>query len=228
MKRRIIITGPRVHDVGYRPFLLEYALVNGFTHFFAINVLSDGKQQVVITLDEKEEAISSFITYISSKRPDFAEVSDIRSEEFEGEVAQTGIYLQDLQFEQLCKGIPAILRIEKSQQEMISLQKVMLDKQDQMLDKQDKMLDKQDQMLDKQDKMLEQQDKMLEKQDEMLYTQGRMLEKQDHMIHLQQDTVDEIKGLRKDSANYLDREFTEIKKKLTAIENTLTREGIQV
>ncbi len=214
MKRRIIITGPRVHDVGYRPFLLEYALVNGFTHFFAINVLSDGKQQVVITLDEKEEAISSFITYISSKRPDFAEVSDIRSEEFEGEVAQTGIYLQDLQFEQLCKGIPAILRIEKSQQEMISLQKVMLDKQDQMLDKQDK--------------MLEQQDKMLEKQDEMLYTQGRMLEKQDHMIHLQQDTVDEIKGLRKDSANYLDREFTEIKKKLTAIENALTREGIQV
>jgi len=214
MKRRIIITGPRVHDVGYRPFLLEYALVNGFTHFFAINVLSDGKQQVVITLDEKEEAISSFITYISSKRPDFAEVSDIRSEEFEGEVAQTGIYLQDLQFEQLCKGIPAILRIEKSQQEMISLQKVMLDKQDQMLDKQDK--------------MLEQQDKMLEKQDEMLYTQSRMLEKQDHMIHLQQDTVDEIKGLRKDSANYLDREFTEIKKKLTAIENALTREGIQV
>ncbi len=200
MKRRIIITGPRVHDVGYRPFLLEYALVNGFTHFFAINVLSDGKQQVVITLDEKEEAISSFISYISSKRPDFAEVSDIRSEEFEGEVAQTGIYLQDLQFEQLCKGIPAILRIEKSQQEMISLQKVMLDKQDQML----------------------------EKQDEMLNTQGKMLEKQDHMIHLQQDTVDEIKGLRKDSANYLDREFTEIKKKLTAIENALTREGIQV
>jgi len=186
MKRRIIITGPRVHDVGYRPFLLEYALVNGFTHFFAINVLSDGKQQVVITLDEKEEAISSFISYISSKRPDFAEVSDIRSEEFEGEVAQTGIYLQDLQFEQLCKGIPAILRIEKSQQEMISLQKVMLDKQDQMF------------------------------------------EKQDHMVHLQQDTVDEIKGLRKDSANYLDREFTEIKKKLTAIENALTREGIQV
>ncbi|HPY60962.1 MAG TPA: acylphosphatase, partial [Methanospirillum sp.] len=78
------------------------------------------------------------------------------------------------------------LRIEKSQQEMISLQKVMLDKQDQMF------------------------------------------EKQDHMVHLQQDTVDEIKGLRKDSANYLDREFTEIKKKLTAIENALTREGIQV
>lgn len=186
--------------MGYRPFLLQYALVNGFTHFFTINVLSDGKQQVVIILDEKEEAISSFISYISSKRPDFAEVSDIRSEEFEGEVAQTGIYLQDLQFEQLCKGIPAILRIEKSQQEMISLQKVMLDKQDQML----------------------------EKQDEMLNTQGKMLEKQDHMIHLQQDTVDEIKGLRKDSANYLDREFTEIKKKLTAIENALTREGIQV
>ena len=55
-----------------------------------------------------------------------------------------------------------------------------------------------------------------------------MLDKQDQMIHLQQDTVDEVKGLRRDSASYLEKEFSEIKKKLIAIETALTREGIQV
>lgn len=179
MSHRIIIAGSRVHDVGYRPFLLQYAQMRGFTHFFAMNTLQDETQQVVITLNEKDENISTFISYLSSNKPDFAEVSNIKLEVFEGEVVSIGTYLQDLQFEQLCKGIPAILRIEESQ-------KAMVDKQD------------------------------------------KMLEKQDHMIHLQQDTVDEIKGFRKDSADYLDREFTEIKKKLNAIEAALTREGIQV
>jgi acylphosphatase len=179
MKQRIIISGPRVHDVGYRPFLLHYAQMNGFTHFFAMNILSKNEQQVHVTLEEKNETIEKFITYLSASKPDLAEISNITSEKFDGEVVPIGTYLQDLQFEQLCKGIPAILRIEESQKEMVSLQKIMLDKQDQM-------------------------------------------------IHLQQDTVDEVKGLRRDSASYLEKEFSEIKKKLIAIETALTREGIQV
>ena len=193
MKNRIIISGPRVHDVGYRPFLLQYAQVHGFTHFFAINNTHNGEQQVLITLHENEDTIGSFISYLSSHKPDFAEVTEIRSEEYSGDVVPIGTFLQDLQFEQLCKGIPAILRIEESQNEMITLQKTMLDKQDQMIEKQDQMVGKQDQM-----------------------------------IHIQQDTVDEIKGFRKDSANYLKTEFSEIKKKLQAIENALSREGIRV
>ncbi|MCA1914830.1 acylphosphatase [Methanospirillum hungatei] len=193
MKKRIVIAGPRVHNVGYRPFLLQYAQVHGFTHFFAINNSYNGEQEVLITISETEEKISSFISYISSNKPDFAEVTEIRSEEYTGDVVPIGTFLQDLQFEQLCKGIPAILRIEEAQHEMISLQKTMLTKQDQMLHKQD-----------------------------------QMIEKQDQIIHIQQDTVDEIKGFRKDSTNYLETEFSDIKKKLQAIENALSREGIRV
>ena len=55
-----------------------------------------------------------------------------------------------------------------------------------------------------------------------------MLDKQDQMIHIQQDIVDEINGFRKDSSNYLETEFSDIKKKLQAIENALSREGIRV
>ena len=39
-----------------------------------------------------------------------------------------------------------------------------------------------------------------------------MLDKQDQMIHIQQDTVDEINGFRKDSSNYLETEFSDIKR----------------
>ena len=193
MKYRVIISGPRVHDVGYRPFLLQYAQLHGFSHFFAMNTTWDGVEHVLVTLDENQEKITTFISYLSSNRPEFAEVSEIRSEAYGGDVVPIGTYLQDLQFEQFCKGIPAIIRIEESQHEMIQLQKTMLDKQDKMLDKQD-----------------------------------QMLHKQDQMIHIQQDTVDEIKGFRKDSAHYLETEFSDIKKKLNAIENALTRAGIEV
>ncbi|OQA55404.1 MAG: hypothetical protein BWY45_02236 [Euryarchaeota archaeon ADurb.Bin294] len=55
-----------------------------------------------------------------------------------------------------------------------------------------------------------------------------MLDKQDQMIHIQQDIVDEINGFRKDSSNYLETEFSDIKKKLQAIENALSCEGIRV
>lgn len=144
-----------------------------------MNTTWDGVQQVLVTLDENQEKIDTFISYLSSNRPEFAEVSEIRSEDYGGDVVPIGTYLQDLQFEPLCKGIPAIIRIEESQHEMIQLQKTMLDKQDKMLEKQDKMLHKQDQM-----------------------------------IHIQQDTVEELKGFRKDSAHYLENEFSDIKKKL--------------
>jgi acylphosphatase len=54
------------------------------------------------------------------------------------------------------------------------------------------------------------------------------LEKQDQMLDMQQDTVEEIKGLRKDSKSYLEVEFSEIKKKLQSIENALNEHGIKV
>ncbi|MCA1915780.1 acylphosphatase, partial [Methanospirillum hungatei] len=75
---------------------------------------------------------------------------------------------------------------------------------------------------------LEKQDQMLNKQDQMLNKQDQMLGKQDEMISLQHETVDEIKGLRKDSKSYLDKEFSEIHKRLHSIENALNDAGIKI
>lgn len=82
--------------------------------------------------------------------------------------------------------------------------------------------------LDKQDRMLEKQDQMLQKQDQMLEKQDQMIGKQDDMISVQHETVDEIKGLRKDSKSYLEKEFSEIHKRLHSIENALNDAGIKI
>jgi len=89
-------------------------------------------------------------------------------------------------------------------------------------------LDKQDRMLEKQDQMLQKQDQMLEKQDQMIGKQDQMLGKQDDMISVQHETVDEIKGLRKDSKSYLEKEFSEIHKRLHSIKNALNDAGIKI
>lgn len=67
---------------------------------------------------------------------------------------------------------------------------------------------------------------------EMMHTsldkQDQMLGKQDDMISLQHETVDEIKGLRKDSKSYLEKEFSEINKRLQSIETALNDAGIKI
>ena len=61
-----------------------------------------------------------------------------------------------------------------------------------------------------------------------LVKHGQMLEIQDSQMSIQKETLEEIKGFRKDTSNYLEHEFEEIKRKLNAIENALSREGITV
>ena len=50
MKKKILITG-KVHDVGYRPFLLSIAESLEIERFFADNIKINGKEGVVILLD---------------------------------------------------------------------------------------------------------------------------------------------------------------------------------
>jgi hypothetical protein len=87
-----------------------------------VNAIKDGMQQVLITVDESDETIHEFITYLSSNEPDFADVTSIHREVYDGEVVPIGTYLQDLLFEQFCKGIQAILRIEETQREILHKQ----------------------------------------------------------------------------------------------------------
>jgi acylphosphatase len=96
MKLRITITGPKVHDVGYRYLLLGGAMGLRLPGFDANN-LTDGENQVVdIAVEGKESQIEAFREYIEINRPSGAEVSNIKSSYYEGDVMRIAEYSQIL------------------------------------------------------------------------------------------------------------------------------------
>ncbi len=147
MKLKVKITGSKVHEVGYRVFLLRKALELGVERFNAYNTKENGMQVLIAFLEGNKDQIAAFQEFEKENKPEDAEVSDRVFGDYEGYVIGIADYMHLIQVEQLSKGIPAILSIDR--------------KQDRMLEKQDKMLEKQDKMLEKQDKMLEMQDLQL-------------------------------------------------------------------
>lgn len=133
-----------MHEVGYRVFLLRKALELGAERFNAYNTKENGDQVLVSFLEGDSDQISIFQDYVQNNKPENAKVSDIIFEDYTGYLIGIVDYMHLIQVEQLSKGIPAILSIDRKQDKM-------LDKQDQMLGKQDQMLDKQDQTVGKLD-----------------------------------------------------------------------------
>ena len=146
MKMQAIITGRKVHDVGYRVFLLQRCLDLGFQKFRARNRVQDGAEQVVVQYEGDPGQVDAFNSIIREEHPPDADVSDIVFEQYEGYVIPAIDYIHIIQIEQLAKGIPAIISIDKIQGKMLEKQDCMLEKQDSMLEKQDNMLEKMDQM----------------------------------------------------------------------------------
>ena len=163
MKLTLKISGAKVHDVGYRAFLLEAAEDLRIRGFFAQNTLEEGLQAVIVYLEGNEASMGKFQKIAQMQRPDKAVVSAITLAECSDEVEDIEVFAARFQARQLRKGISSIIRIEEKQDKMIDLQTQMLGKQDQVLAKQDQMLEKQDHVVGKLDQMLEKQDQMIDK-----------------------------------------------------------------
>ena len=149
MKLKVMIHGPRVHEVGYRSFLLNEADLLGLKGFSARNLREGDRQIVQILVDGEENRISQFRDFIKNRRPKTAEVSGVSFENWEENVESITKFSFRFSTLQINKGIESILRIEKLQENMLGKQDQMLGKMDQMLDKQDQMLGKQDKVIDK-------------------------------------------------------------------------------
>jgi len=134
MKLKFVIKGKKVHDVGFRVFLVNRALSLGVNNFNTFNTVIDGIQAVVAVIEADSEPMEEFKAFVSTTVPEKAEVDSINIEEYKNSVPPIERCMQAFQMEQWGKGIPILLK--------------MLDKQDKMLDKQDKMLDKQDDMIE--------------------------------------------------------------------------------
>jgi acylphosphatase len=160
MKHKVKITGRKVHEVGYRVFLLRKALELGVERFNASNTKENGMQVLIAFLEGNKDQIAAFQEFANENEPEDAEVSDRVFEDYEGYVIGIADYMHLIQVEQLSKGIPAILSIDR--------------KQDRMLEKQDKMLEKQDRMLEKQDTTIRILERVSEDTSDMKSTLSRI------------------------------------------------------
>lgn len=229
MMLKLRISGPKVHDVGFRAFILEATEDNSLQGFQARNIIENGQPVVVAHLSGEEKNLAEFRKIIEAERPSKAEVFAIAFENYEGPIEHIEVFASRFQARQLRKGISSIIRMEDKQDLMIS-------KQDVMIQLQTKMLDKQDQMLDKQDQMLGKQDQMISKQDQMLVLQSRTIDKLDvtkeaivNEIHVsseavieelrdsRESTVEDIRDLRVDLRSSLDKKLSRMEKDIAQI-----------
>ncbi|MEE8402410.1 MAG: acylphosphatase [Candidatus Hydrothermarchaeaceae archaeon] len=121
-KVKITITGERVHDVGYRLFLLEGADVLFIPNFDARNVKIDGKQVVIVLAEGDEAQIKEFTDFCRSNFPAEVPVGDVSVEGYDGKIRGIGSFRDSFSINQLSK-------IARTGVEMIGKQDAMLGKQ---------------------------------------------------------------------------------------------------
>jgi len=128
MKIKIKISGPKVHDVGYRYLLMSMAMANRIRMFEADNTESSVGEEVLVFVDGEEDAVKGFLTLVRAKRPARSEVSGIFSDSFEGEVMKIGEYAQFCSTVQLNKAIPLLLDIRDDMKEIkVDIKEVKVD-----------------------------------------------------------------------------------------------------
>jgi acylphosphatase len=118
MKLKITITGPKVHDVGYRYFLMSMALDLGLIGFHARNRKGKTEQQLIVLVEGDKEIVEDFKALVDLKKPDRSLVSDITFEDFGGSVTAAGDYAQFCTAVQINKAIPLLLDIRDDMKEM--------------------------------------------------------------------------------------------------------------
>ncbi len=114
MKLKIKITGPKVHDVGYRVFLLKNAMNLALPGLSTYNWEENGQQEVIALVEGDEARIAPFLHTIEKNKPELAEVSKVTSEPYDGDVGRTIEMAMLCSFVQLDKAIPLLLKIQEN------------------------------------------------------------------------------------------------------------------
>lgn len=111
MKLKIKITGPKVHEVGYRYLLMSNAIDMGLKGFHARNKTGEIKPEVIALVEGDEETIADYKKLVETQKPEHSEVSGIAFEEYDGDIMKTESYAQICSAIQLNKAIPVLLEI---------------------------------------------------------------------------------------------------------------------
>jgi acylphosphatase len=111
MKLKVKIAGPKVHDVGYRVFLLKNAMNLALPGLSTYNWEENGQQEVIALVEGDEARIAPFLQAIEKNKPELAEVSKVTSEPYDGDVGRSSEVAMFCTFVQLDKAIPLLLEI---------------------------------------------------------------------------------------------------------------------
>ena len=109
MKLKIKIAGTRVHDVGYRVFLLKNAMNLALPGLSTYNWDEDGRQDVIALVEGDEARVASFLKTIEKNKPEMAVVSSVTFEDYDGDVGRASEVAMFCSFVQLDKAIPLLL-----------------------------------------------------------------------------------------------------------------------
>jgi acylphosphatase len=114
MKLKITIVGPKVHDVGYRPQLTELAMNTSLRGFEAYNDEENGLQTVIALIEADEQRTKRFYNLVKTKQPQLAQVSEITSEDYTGDIMPVWQAATMGSFTQLNKAISTLLKIAEN------------------------------------------------------------------------------------------------------------------
>ena len=114
MKLKIKIAGPKIHDVGYRYFLMSVAIDMGLKGFHARNKMGEKEPEVIVLVEGDDESIADFKKMVETRKPERSQVSSIAFEDYEGDVMKTESYAQICSSIQLNKAISVLLDVRSS------------------------------------------------------------------------------------------------------------------
>jgi acylphosphatase len=109
MKLKIKIAGPKVHEVGYRYFLMSNAIDMGLKGFHARNRTGEKLPEVIALVEGDEETIADFKKLVETQKPEHSHISSIAFEDYEGDIMKMESYAQICSAIQLNKAIPLLL-----------------------------------------------------------------------------------------------------------------------
>ncbi|MGV8108443.1 acylphosphatase [Methanospirillum sp.] len=207
MQSQITIEGSRVHEVGFRLNLLQYAKKLRFSNFEAFNDIKESEELVIILVEGDEAKIDLLVQNIQAIKPELAVVHDITVQPYTGQILPLATFSQDLQMEQMAKSVPILADMRDLQKETIGMQKEMIGMQKETLGLQKETISLQKEMNGMQKEAL-----ALHKESISMHKES--LKKQD-------ETIAEIRGLRDDFRSSVNDRLTKIEESLQTIKVAL-------
>jgi len=122
MKAKEIVIKGKVHDVGYRLFLLSEAERLFIEKFDARNVLINREQHLIVLVGGAEDKISRFVEFAESNYPPEASVDSVEVKDYGEEVRSIDSFRQSFMVFQLTKIAQAGVGMLKKQDAMLGKQ----------------------------------------------------------------------------------------------------------